>query len=376
MQETKQRYENLDILRALAALAVFGYHLLGHLGIGVNGGWGDVLKMPFIAGWIGVDLFLVISGCVISLNIFSSCNRGDWSGRSFMFQRLARIAPLHWLTLLLAASLLSLNIPLEQGSSLAASLGFFHNLHFDWYGRFNGPSWSVALEMQFYLLMALLAVRLHKVNRYQVLILGFAVSMFWKFGVMASFDFQVDLSNSVEVRKLVILITQLPAVLDQFAVGYFVARTLTDGRGKSSQIAEHVQCRLATRLLLLVALFLCVLYFSFWYAAVFPEMSSSYEAWIYVFIRALFGWVFGALIWAVCTLPIVRSSRPLRWLGERSYGIYLWHTLVIVGLTKFPPVHPLTFAGLAVVGTIALASLSWTLLEKPVVIWAKSKLKL
>jgi hypothetical protein len=57
---------------------------------------------------------------------------------------------------------------------------------------------------------------------------------------------------------------------------------------------------------------------------------------------------------------------PLRWVGVRSYGIYLWHFPVIV-LTSQPNTKPsLALAGLQIVASILLAALSWELIEEPI----------
>lgn len=372
MNSEVRRFDNLDILRGFAALAVFGYHLIPTLGISIQGNFSDLLKMPFIAGWIGVDLFLVISGCVISLCIFEAVDARIWSPFRFMFQRLARIAPLHWLCLAIASIVMWEQWTAERWMAFAGTASFIHNLRFDWYGQFDGPSWSIALEMQFYLLMAISAAKLRHANKYAVLGVATLISCCWKLSVMGSFGFHVDLTNPAEARRLVVLVTQLPSVLDQFAVGYFVARLLVDSFGQTAQPAANNERRkLAVRLIVLVLAFLMTLYFAFWHAALHPEQGNSYEDWTYVFIRILFGWVFGALVWSVCVLETSSATLVLRWLGERSYGIYLWHSIVIVCVESTSKLSHVEFFGVTVVGVIVLSHLSWRFVERPVVRWAK-----
>jgi peptidoglycan/LPS O-acetylase OafA/YrhL len=365
------RFANLDALRGLAALSVFGYHLSNHLGVRVDGSLMDVLRLPLVMGWMGVDLFIVISGCVISLLVLTSPSE-HWSPTRFLLQRLARIAPLHWLTLALFVVLLPWPLPAERWISFAANFSFVHIFRTDWYGQFNGPSWSIALEMQFYLLMALTAARVRTANKFVLLGSCLVISIISKLLVMATFGFQVDLLDPGQVHKLVVRVSQLPVVLDQFAAGYFVAACLVQNNIGQPNTNSQVRRATARRVLFLVVGFLFAVYFAIWYAAVYPEVDPD-EAWNYVFIRTLFGWMFAALVWAACNLGTVPAIWLVRWLGERSYGIYLWHTLVIAIVKDLGPMNSFSFSFLALSGTLICASLSWSFLERPAVAWVKHK---
>ena len=91
-------FPHVDLLRALAALLVVVYHLdaLGSLALR-----GDVFwTLPFRYGWVGVDLFLVISGFVIMLSAAQAHDRTPKDFKwPFMQRRLRRLLPLSWLIL-------------------------------------------------------------------------------------------------------------------------------------------------------------------------------------------------------------------------------------------------------------------------------------
>jgi peptidoglycan/LPS O-acetylase OafA/YrhL len=368
---TAPRLANLDALRGLAALSVFGYHLSNHLGIRIDGSLVDILRVPLVMGWMGVDLFIVISGCVISLLVLTSPAE-SWSATRFLLQRLGRIAPLHWLTLALFAILLPWPWPAERWLSFATNFSFLHIFRTDWYGQFNGPSWTIALEMQFYLLMAIAAARVRKANKFVLVGVCLFISMISKLLVMATFGFQVNLLDPGQVHKLVVRLSQLPVVLDQFAAGYFVAACLVQRNFGQSDSNAQARGETARRVLVYVIVLLLTTYFLVWYAAVYPEADPD-DGWNYVFIRTFFGWIFAALVWAACTLGTVSGTHLMRWLGQRSYGIYLWHTLVIAMAQWFGPMNAISFSLVTIAGTLVLASLSWAFIERPAVAWVKQK---
>lgn len=65
-------------------------------------------------------------------------------------------------------------------------------------------------------------------------------------------------------------------------------------------------------------------------------------------------------------LGAVFGCEPMRWVGERSYGIYLWQTPVIVFSQGLPGRHGWQLDMLNIVVTLALAALSWTPVEDPI----------
>src|SRR3954451_23805604 len=91
----------IDVLRGFAAISVLVYHVIAHfdwIGFKTSGP-----LVWFRISWMGVDLFFVISGFVIALSAFARLQQGGlvdfW--RSFSLARLARIAPLYYLTCLI-----------------------------------------------------------------------------------------------------------------------------------------------------------------------------------------------------------------------------------------------------------------------------------
>jgi peptidoglycan/LPS O-acetylase OafA/YrhL len=169
---------DIDGLRGIAVLLVLAFHL----GTSKCSG-----------GFIGVDVFFVISGYLISSIILSEISASRFSLLSFYERRIRRIAPALFV-MMLVTSLLAykffLPAELEQfAKSLLASTFSISNLYFfHQSGYFEGPAamkpllhtWSLAVEEQFYIFLPLflIAVRRFFPDRQRVLILSVAIASF------------------------------------------------------------------------------------------------------------------------------------------------------------------------------------------------------
>tara|TARA_B100001769_G_scaffold269238_1_gene258787 strand:- start:132 stop:2111 length:1980 start_codon:yes stop_codon:yes gene_type:complete len=152
--------EDINGLRAIAVLSVVFYHIEIDL---------------FKGGWLGVDVFFVISGYLISNIIISELINNEFSFREFYLRRVNRILPALFFVLLISIpfsmSILSPKAFNEFSQSLLSSIFFYANYHFrnlDFY--ISEPSkyspllhtWSLAIEEQFYILFPLVVVILFK----------------------------------------------------------------------------------------------------------------------------------------------------------------------------------------------------------------------
>jgi len=163
--------QDINGLRAIAVLAVVFYHAELEL---------------FKGGWLGVDIFFVISGYLISNIIISELNEGTFSFSNFYLRRVRRILPALFSTLLLtipfAYFFLTPKAMKEYIESLTASVFFFANYHFmnvDFYISESTKlmpllhTWSLAIEEQYYLLFPLFAFIVYKYfNNYFTFVVG------------------------------------------------------------------------------------------------------------------------------------------------------------------------------------------------------------
>ncbi|MEI8326227.1 MAG: acyltransferase, partial [Betaproteobacteria bacterium] len=149
------RLPGLDLLRSIAIIWVMMFHsfLLG--GLGPDWSWLSRF------GWMGVDLFFVLSGFLIGTQVLTPLAQGTrLSYTDFYLRRALRILPAYWTVLLLYAAWPAL----REGPGMEPSwkfLTFFLNLSID-YGRNTAFShaWSLCIEEHFYWLFPVLAAAL------------------------------------------------------------------------------------------------------------------------------------------------------------------------------------------------------------------------
>ncbi|MDN4479284.1 acyltransferase family protein [Demequina sp. SYSU T00039] len=340
----------LDGLRAVAVVAVLAYHL--------GAPW-----LP--GGLLGVGVFFTLSGFLITSLLLTAVERhGRIDLKDFWLRRARRLLPA--LAAMLAAVLVATalvypdDLPRELRESLAAVL--YVNNWTDivqgdsYFDRFSPPApldhlWSLAVEEQFYLLwppllIGILAlVRGHRKAAAAITAL-LAAGSFWLMATLATPGF--DNTRAYEGTD-----TRAGGLL----VGAVLALAWTRRRVDPGGPAPRLLTPLG-----IVGL-----------AAMVTLMATMDD-----YAIALYRWGFVAL--SLATLAVVASvahpatamsrilgAAPLRWIGERSYGIYLWHLPVIALLPSgFLAEHPLHRSLVALAMTVAIAALSWAMVEDPI----------
>jgi peptidoglycan/LPS O-acetylase OafA/YrhL len=329
----------LDIqgLRALAVLLVFFSHA----------GW-----QPFGGGFIGVDVFFVISGYVITRFLLREYGeRGTLSLRHFYARRLQRLLPALLVMVLVVSSLAILLMTRDERSmhmdAAANALFWVSNLFFyfaqvDYFDRAVGENlflhtWTLGVEEQFYLVWPL------------VLLVGLAAP--WRRALPA-------LLVAVLLSTLLLCLYWagsdpnaafylMPARGWQFAAGGLVAWWHQSG-GRLRTVPLANLASLAGLALVLAA------------AALLDENSA------YPRLNALaptFGTALVLAGWGWCNRLL--ASPPVVWLGDVSYGFYLWHWPVLLIFADLKFFYPVLGSGLALALTVVLAAASYYLVEQP-----------
>jgi peptidoglycan/LPS O-acetylase OafA/YrhL len=350
------RIVGIDGLRALAVLGVMAFHA-------------DVSAAR--GGFFGVDLFFVISGFLITRLLLAEFERtGRISFRDFYLRRARRILPAMLLAIAGAALAAAVFAPdalaLLRKDALASVL-FVTNWHFilqqlsyfEYIGRqpLLQHLWSLAIEEQFYLVWPLVVLALASRGGRRVLGWVAALAALASFAWMGMLAQRLGFPETMDVSRVYF-------GTDTHAAGLLAGAALAAAAPRLAALAASAGASAAWggALLGVAGLFGTVLLFS---------QASENHPWLYPwgFVASALSSV--ALIIA-CIMPgwtgRLLDLQPLKWIGERSYGIYLWHWPVFM-LTR-PGVdldlrHDQALM-LRIVLTFALAAASYRFVEAPI----------
>lgn len=292
------RVPQIQALRAIAALLVLFYHA------------------KFVSGgYIGVDIFYVISGYLITGLLLAELERfGSFSLRNFYTRRFKRLLPASLLTITVSGVagwiLFPASMRHDFGRDLIAASTYISNFLFalwqnDYQNLGSTPSpfihfWSLAVEEQFYLFWPIFIFLLYRKGGRKLVGTGIAVT------VATSFLFSLYLTNSHPIWSFYILPTRAWELAIGAAIIFLPSKKLLPP---------------LLSIPALVVLFIGVVAFNETtpfpgLAALIPVLSTAY------------------LLSLVKQRPVafkmISENKVLQWLGEISYPLYLWHWPVLV----------------------------------------------
>jgi len=372
---SQRHIEGLDGLRALAAVAVFFVHFNQQVRLELTIGPFDLARL-FANGEYGVSLFFTLSGFLISLPYWRALNSNQSlpSFYKYLMLRFARILPGYYflLTLLVFIS------GIWQFPQMYADIGLHYLFLFN-YAEFsifsiNAPFWSIAVEIQFYLLMPLIFILLQKVKRaWQCYFLFFLASLFYLIHYLI-----VDGVNQmifwpyntflIWLRPYgAVLSHSLIAHLPHFLIGLMLAYLFLydEQKYKTGRAWRSVHFDL---------IFSCtfILLFVFSGTSLNDVIQIPYGRYGLPMLPVLMA----ILIYSGPRSLYIKKALDgflLAFVGRVSYGFYLYHLPVLVfvdrsmasyGLDAVQHVYLYCLTSFLL--TVLMASISYYLLEKPV----------
>jgi peptidoglycan/LPS O-acetylase OafA/YrhL len=356
-----RRSASLDGLRGLAALSIFVFH-----------GWLYTMPAPDATDRssvgdyaahelrLGLVAFFVLSGFLLFRPWFAAAleARRPPNVRRYVRARAARILPAYYAALAGSVVLLwglrgTPGLRLPPSGDLPLFVVFGQNFSPETVMKLNPPMWSLAVEVMFYALLPLigwLAVRLPPTRRMQALaplaLLALGLVYNWS---IAGHGLGMTFSKT------------LAAMLPYFALGMLAALAL-HGR----KIGMPTKRGLIAAGVALIAADAVT-------KAAVPAIGADVGE-VFAVIRDLPSAAgFSLIVAALAAAPRSRiiGGRVLAGLGTISYGFYLWHVPVLMVLRGYGllPLDPVAGTLVALAPALAVSTLSWFALERPVLRW-------
>ena len=316
IKKSIRHISSIDGLRAIAVTAVVLYHL------GIS--W-----IP--GGFLGVDLFFVISGYVITRLILDSINQSSALDlRAFYAARIRRIYPGFLFMVISTIIFIGVwapeaikrflsDLPYALSGTLNWALVARNQDYFETIGRppLLQHTWSLAVELQFYLIWPIILLTVLKYfGKKNIARIALIIAII-SGTILFLVSLQLDQANSAKVSHIYF-------GTDTHSLGLFLGSALAVSwipQNLSANITRRAQDVIdgigVVGLLGLISTFL------------FIDESNASLYQIAFPLAAIFGClVIISLVHPASRFAPIISTPPFRWIGQRSYGIYIWHWVI------------------------------------------------
>jgi peptidoglycan/LPS O-acetylase OafA/YrhL len=338
----------IDTFRAWAILSVLFFHYLKEF---IPGG-GSFFRF----GWSGVDLFFVISGFVLFLQVERTYRReGKTDYLRYLRNRALRIIPAYYASLFATVLLFGRDRLFTSGFLM--HLSFLHILDHDTAMSIQPLYWTLGVEAQFYLFI-IFAARIFSGKRgYMGLAAIAALSLIYRYAVSVKLGF---------TDTGVLLMNQLPGRFPEFSCGILMAKL---------HMERDLRERLRGRIGYLAPLFAAggILYAVLarvWLSGGDNIFNGSLLSTAF---HPLLGLSFSLMMLPLMVLPekarFMMRLKPLVFIGLISYSLYVWHMVVIMFLNRYTHLKETAMRAdlkmvISLVITLSFSTLSYYLIEK------------
>ena len=363
----------LTALRALAAFLVVAFHL-NHFVAPRRLVVAGLDLTPFVTiGWLGVNIFFVLSGFLITQHLLERFARASlretWG--PYLRDRILRVVPAYWaqIAVLFAIAVAAVGSAPAWTRYVPAHLVFLENFSFPGHNAINDVYWSLPVEFSFYLVAPLAVLLAWPASRHRgailrraaiVAVAGIVVTAAWR-------AFALAYAGKGPGELFWFFAMHLPGCADQFALGMAAAFAFA-AAGLPDATLDRAWAR-RSDLLVLAGLGGIV-------AAMYLMDARFMDYW-----RAtplFFAWSSAQGV-ATCLLvagvaargPLARAlfeNAPILWLGTISYSVYLWHPFLIAQVAKAigADAHGLAYlAAYALPAIVAVSAASYYMVERP-----------
>lgn len=367
-----KRIPELDGLRGLAIFLVILCHYIGDPPHGPRHAWGSRLASFLAQGAVGVDLFFVLSGFLIGGILLNSRTSPRYY-TTFYLRRFHRIIPLYysWILIFGLAWVAAHTFGGAVGAEFRTTTPFwtyflFLQNYFDGstmvQSYFLTPTWSLAVEEQFYLIAPPLIRNLSTKNLTRLMAAVIPLCLLFRFWLASSYGENYDFWG---VRAAYFW---TPCRADDLALGVLIAIIWASPSAK-----QWVHDRVRSLYVSLIACGLLIVCLEPWLlkpnSFVAATCGRTAIGFFFVFLMVVL------LVDRVSFLARIFRLGPLRELGKISYCVYIihegihWTVFEIVrhDTPRFDSWPSVGVTLLALIATIAVAELSWHFFEHPLI---------
>ncbi|HEX7135043.1 MAG TPA: acyltransferase [Iamia sp.] len=357
-------------LRGLAAVAVAASHVAALTTLSSQPGWLAVWLTP--TGLTAVVLFFLMSGFLILGPLLRAHQeaRPRPSAIRFVAQRALRVYPTYWFILVVAV--LVFEVDSFTAGEWPLMLSLVYVVREGMFPRGLFVAWTLAVEMVFYVVGPVIVAGMYLVagpgrsvearRRVQGVVLCVVPLALVALGIVTRLE-----EGSVAAA----VAAATPLVVTALLVGCACAYGLNRGRPPAAIVDLARRPWLCLLLCLGLYWLITLLDLPLGLVGVAPAKGAAWYTFLSIALSLLL--VLPAVVDRKATTAYHRflGSRPLRWLGELSYGIYLWHMPVLGLLARRFDIAGRTSTHVpALLATLALslvmAALSYVLVEQPV----------
>jgi peptidoglycan/LPS O-acetylase OafA/YrhL len=319
-------FPSLDGMRAFCVLLVMFNHVHA--------------EVPhWVLGWLGVDVFFVLSGFLITTLMVRERERsGRVSLKAFYTRRFFRIIPIYLFTVLIYAIAVRVTHDAvktaEFNKAIPWLLSFMQEYRPAGSGNVLGHSWTLGIEEKFYVFWPLLLIILYPFRTRRIWLLA----------------------------AVFLAVLSLPHVYARSYGGLLVGAALAialSSRGRWTSLEP---------LLALPDVYPCLMVLGTYALCCFDYR------WVLLFSAAV-AWLIASLVLRPGRVRSLLESRILVYIGKRSYAIYLIHVLVLDSVSRLSatvvPANAVLVVMISYVGCIGCAALMHTLIEQPCIGWGK-----
>ena len=377
------RISGADGLRALACLLVVWHHTTQRFNPEKSADWIQGIHFFGMRAEVGVSLFFVLSGCLLSLPFWYSFVNASPTPKLWFYaiNRAARIIPAYWFNLLLctlvALWVFDLNINWWR---LISGLFFVNSYHYTSFfpAELNGPLWSIGLEVSCYVLLPVILLLIIKnTKRISIAFTGIIGCIFvlqilnpliinnfilddkrkgWQYGLTGGAKQWLPYWN-------------IDSFFTQFLCGSLAALIIITLRARG--VMKSRKFDYSTVIFTIAAILLISMRLE-------PGAPDSFTNQPYMapFFAILMA---GVIVSASLSTQVYRflDNRLFLWIAKMSFSIYLWHMFLIViiegkffskyvyyGLTDLS--EWIITSSIVLLGSIIIAATSWRFLESPI----------